>query len=143
MKTQEVVKNLIEQMAFEEAEVKCDEETQKISIFINDPIMSYLKENLGSYVRDFHLVINLIAKKLDQPQFFVDVNNYRAERGRIIVELAKAAAKKVIATKESIPLPPMNSYERRLVHTTLAIHPEIKTESVGEGKERHIIITLV
>lgn len=130
-------------MEFEEAEVRCDEETRKISIFINDAITPFLKKNLGRYVQDFNLLAHLIAKKQNEPQFFVDVNNYRAERERIIAELAKAAAKKVIVTKESIPLPPMNAYERRLVHTTLAVHPEVKTESTGDGKERHIIITLV
>ena len=34
----------------------------------------------------------------------------------------------------------MNSYERRLVHTALAIHPDVTTESVGEGKERYVVI---
>jgi predicted RNA-binding protein Jag len=34
----------------------------------------------------------------------------------------------------------MNSYERRIVHVELAIHPNVKTESVGEGRERYIVI---
>ncbi|MDP1689312.1 MAG: R3H domain-containing nucleic acid-binding protein [bacterium] len=143
METNNIIKKLIEFMAFEEAEVKCDEETRKISIFINDPVTPFLKKNLGQYVQDFSLLTHLIAKKLNEPLFFIDINNYRVERERIIHEFAKAAAKKVMATKEPIPLPPMNAYERRLVHTTLAVHPEVKTESVGEGRERHIVIALV
>jgi spoIIIJ-associated protein len=71
---------------------------------------------------------------------FLDVNNYREERKTLIAELARAAAKKAVATKNDIPLPTMNSYERRLVHTELAIHPEVKTESMGEGKERYVVI---
>lgn len=143
MQTTDIIKKLVEIMTFEETEVRCDEELRKISIFINDAITPLFKKNLGRYVQDFNLVAHLIAKKQNEPQFFVDVNNYRVERERIIAELAKAAAKKVIGTKEPIPLPPMNAYERRLVHTTLAHHPEVKTESAGEGKERHIIVKLI
>ena len=62
------------------------------------------------------------------------------ERTVLIGELAKAAAKKVLVTGEDISLPAMNSYERRLVHLALAIHPDVKTESAGEARDRHVII---
>ena len=71
---------------------------------------------------------------------FVDINNYRRERENLILELARAAARKAVVTKGEIPLPVMNSYERRLIHLELSSHPDVKTESVGEGKERYIII---
>jgi spoIIIJ-associated protein len=58
----------------------------------------------------------------------------------LIGELARAAAKKATATKTEISLPAMNSYERRLVHVELAVRPDVKTESAGEGKERYVII---
>ncbi len=139
----DTIKKIVEQMGFEEADVKYDESARKISIFINDKLTPFIEKNLSRFVQDFNIVAQLVAKRNNEPQFFVDVNNYRTERERIISELAKAAAKKVISTKEPIPLPPMNSYERRLVHTALAVHPEVKTESAGEGRERHVIITLV
>jgi len=34
----------------------------------------------------------------------------------------------------------MNSYERRLVHMEIASNPDLKTESVGIGKTRHVVI---
>ena len=85
-------------------------------------------------------VLQMIAKKNEAKPIFLDVNNYRQEREGLIAELARAAAKKVITTKKEVALPIMNSYERRLVHVELAIHPDVKTESIGEGKERYIII---
>jgi len=57
--------------------------------------------------------------------------------------LARAAAQKVMATKNPISLPPMNSYERRLVHMALAHHPEVTTESSGSDKTRFVTIKLV
>ncbi|MBI2035364.1 MAG: hypothetical protein HYT12_01630 [Candidatus Liptonbacteria bacterium] len=139
----DTIKKIVEQMGFEESDVKCDESARKISIFISDELTPVIEKNLGHFVQDFNIVAQLIAKRENEPPFFVDVNNYRMERERIISELARAAAKKVIATKEPIALPPMNSYERRLVHTALAVHPEVKTGSEGMGKERHVVITLV
>jgi len=70
----------------------------------------------------------------------LDVNNYRRQREDLIVELAKAAARKVAATQTEISLPPMNAYERRLIHAELAERPDLKTESKGEGKERAVVI---
>ena len=70
----------------------------------------------------------------------MDVNNYRRERERLIIELAQAAARKALASKSSVDLPVLNAYERRLVHVELATRPDIKTESVGEGKDRHVVV---
>ena len=90
-----------------------------------------------------HLVNRIIYRGEDgggEVPYVVDVNYYRRERERLIVELARAAARKAVATKTQIELPPMNGYERRLVHVEITTHQELKTESVGLGKDRHIII---
>ena len=71
---------------------------------------------------------------------FIDVNNYRKEREKIIIELAKAAARKVAATQKEVSLPVMNAYERRLVHLELSSRPDVATESVGEAKERYVVV---
>ena len=86
-------------------------------------------------------LVKLMANKIGEASpFFVDINNYRRERENLILELARAAARKVIATKQEISLPAMNAYERRLVHLELVSRPDVKTESVGEGKSRYVVI---
>ncbi len=72
--------------------------------------------------------------------YTIDINNYRKERERLILELAKAAAQKAVTTKQAVLLPAMNPYERRLIHVELSIRPDVKTESVGEGRERGVSI---
>ena len=71
---------------------------------------------------------------------YVDINNYLANREQLILELAKAAARKVNTAKQSVNLPPMNAYERRLVHLELAMRPDVQTESEGEGLSRHVVV---
>jgi spoIIIJ-associated protein len=134
------MKKLVELMGFSEYRVEIDAEHRHGLIFIYDN-PTLIKENLVSLVESFNHVAQLVAKKENRPAIFFDLNNYRHEREGLIVELARAAAKKALATKKSISLPAMNSYERRLVHVELAIHPEVLTESIGKGRERYVIIS--
>ena len=45
--------------------------------------------------------------------------------------------------KRDIELEPMSSYERMIVHSTLADDTAVRTESDGEGKFRKVIIKYI
>ena len=117
--------------------VTADEEHRKVSIVIDDEVV---QENLSSVIEALDHIFNLMLRKEGKPTFIIDLNYYRKERERLIGELARAAAHKAMVTKQDVELPPMNAYERRLVHMEITTHPSLKTESVGLGKERHIVI---
>ncbi len=134
-----IIKKLVELMGFSDFRVEIDAEHRRGSVFIYDA-PTLVKENLPVLVSSINHLLQLVAKKRNEESIFFDVNNYRQEREKLIAELAKAAAKKVHATKEKVSLPIMNSYERRIVHTELAIHPDVTTESIGEGRERYVIV---
>ena len=131
------LKTILDLMGFVDAKLSIDEEHRKISILIDDEIVQGQTANL---LNAFEHLFNLVTKKENGPNFVVDLNYYRRERERLIAELARAAAHKAMITKSEVELPPMNAYERRLVHLEITTHPELKTESIGFGKERHIII---
>ncbi|MBA7521391.1 hypothetical protein ES705_13498 [subsurface metagenome] len=44
------------------------------------------------------------------------------------------------AGREPFTLEPMSAYERRIIHVTLAEHPDITTQSIGEGGARKVVI---
>src|SRR3989338_2560251 len=52
----------------------------------------------------------------------------------------KTAAKDVRLYNKEVPLRPMSSFERRIVHLLLAEYPDITTESVGDEPHRRVII---
>lgn len=136
---EQFVKELIEKMGFTDYKVEVDVEHRHGTVFIhNDP--GLVKENLPLIVESVNHLVQLIARRHNQTPIFIDVNNYRKERETLIVELARATARKALATKQEIPLPAMNSYERRLAHIELASHPEVKTESVGRGHNRYVVV---
>lgn len=70
----------------------------------------------------------------------LDIAGYKALREQELMELAKKAAQDVIDSSKEETLPPMNSYERRLIHMALIEIEGIETSSVGEDPYRMIVI---
>ena len=134
-----IIKTILNGAGFSDYRLEMSEDGNRNSLFIYEN-ETFIKENLPMIVESVNHILQMIAKKNDAKPIFLDINNYRHEREGLIAELARAAAKKVTATKQEVSLPAMNSYERRLVHVELAIHPDVTTESLGEGKERYIVI---
>lgn len=72
----------------------------------------------------------------------VDAENYRAKREKTLEQLANRLADKVVRTKKSVRLEPMNPYERKVIHATLQSNPNVTTKSEGEEPYRRVIIEL-
>ena len=70
----------------------------------------------------------------------VDVEGYRARRQNQIKQLANRVANQVAQTGRSQSLEPMPASERRIIHIELRDHPEVYTESIGEGDRRKVVI---
>lgn len=140
--TQENLKNfakeLLEGIGFQEVSADIVPESRHLVLFANEG--EWFKKMLPYVVADLNHLIRLITQKHGLEPVFVDMNNYRKERERIIIELAKAAARKAMIEKKEVSLPAMNAYERRLIHTELSTRPDVKTESTGEGQNRAVVI---
>ena len=70
----------------------------------------------------------------------LDISNYRLDKLKRVDKEIENIIKEVISTKMDIYLDPMNAYERRYIHNLVNSHNFVKTESVGEGTERRIVI---
>jgi len=76
----------------------------------------------------------------DYVKFNIDAGNFRQKKNDKIRELALSIAERVKAEGESIALPDMNSYDRRIAHMALQEDPMIRTESEGEEPYRHLVV---
>ena len=72
----------------------------------------------------------------------LDVENYREKRRDTLVMLAERLEKKVIKSRRSVTLEPMNPYERRIIHATLQNSRQVETYSVGNEPNRMVVIDL-
>ena len=83
----------------------------------------------------------LVAHTTEQaPKLVVDVEGYRTRRERSLRELAKRMAERVQSNRQPITLEAMPPNERRIVHLSLRDHLTVKTQSIGEGDHRRVMI---
>jgi spoIIIJ-associated protein len=70
----------------------------------------------------------------------LDSGGYRALRFEELRMTARVAAERVQTSHQPFRLNPMSSRERRIVHLALKEMPGVRTESVGMGEERQVVI---
>ena len=70
----------------------------------------------------------------------LDCGGFRALRFEELRMTARVAAERVQASHQPFRLNPMSSRERRIVHLALKDLPGVRTESVGTGEERQVVI---
>lgn len=69
----------------------------------------------------------------------VDVADYKKQQAERLTAKAQEWIDKVKETGESMELRPMNAADRRTIHKAASEHG-LTTESVGEGRDRHIVL---
>lgn len=95
--------------------------------------------------------LDLLVKKMYEKQhpaeegeedlrFLIDVNDYQVKRIKELQTKALMMADRARSFQYDVELSPMSAYERLIVHTTLQSEPQVKTESVGEGRGRRVVI---
>ncbi len=88
-----------------------------------------------------YLTRMLAAKELAHyVNVVIDVESYKAHRVQTLQQLARRIAERVATTHKPAALEPMPPNERRIVHLTLRDHPQVRTESVGNGENRKVTI---
>ena len=70
----------------------------------------------------------------------IDVGGYKKHRRDSLQKLALYVAEQVKSRRRALPMEPMPADERRIIHLALADHPDVRTESMGEGENRKVVI---
>lgn len=71
----------------------------------------------------------------------LDVADYKRQRNDHLRDQAEEWVKRVRETGESMELRPMSAAERRVVHQAVSDYSDVATHSVGEGRDRHVILS--
>jgi spoIIIJ-associated protein len=69
-----------------------------------------------------------------------DANDHRLLRIQELRMSAQAAADRVKKSHQPFHFSPMNSRERRIIHLSLRDEKEVRSESVGEGPVRQVVV---
>lgn len=70
----------------------------------------------------------------------IDVEGYKHRRYISLQNMAWHLAEQVQTRKAPFTLEPMSAYERRIIHLSLAEHPDVTTHSIGIGESRKVVI---
>lgn len=126
-----------------ESEIKIENNIYNINLISDNNAILIGKE--GKTINS----IQLLVKQLIQNQFDnmikinLDASNYKYDQTKRFERNIKNIAKEVLRTKVDSQLDPMNSYTRRIVHTIISEYENLATESIGEGKDRHVVIKYI
>lgn len=95
----------------------------------------------GSLMEAIGTVVGMLLPKTEQRySVLVDINKYRAERSKYLLDMADKAISQVVSSGQQIQLSPMKPWERRVVHMALVGRSDVVSESVGEEPDRKVII---
>ena len=141
---EEYVRRFISEMGFEIETVSYLQDG-RIYCNINTSNNSILIGKAGVILRAINFIVkNAVSTTYKKRiELSIDINGYKEERYKKVSAMAKRLGKQVLRTKVEIKLDPMPADERKVMHQELSKFEHIKTESHGEGKNRHMIISYV
>ena len=96
----------------------------------------------GENLEGLQLILSLcVSKKLGEfKRISVEVGGYKKKREEWLKDLANQTKERALSENREIYLSNLKSWERRIVHMYLAEDDEVSSESVGEGRDRVLII---
>lgn len=124
------------------AEPATDEEMATLVLDIQttgaDTLIGPRGETLAALQHILRLLVN--RKMGHMVNLVVDVQGYKERREQNLRRLAERMASQAVRSGRTVYLEPMPPYERRIIHLALRDHPDVTTQSVGEGNRRRVTI---
>lgn len=141
-RTNHLLKNIFKAMDIP-VDVAIKEHDQMLQVSLEGPDLGVLIGRRGETLDALQYLINLAINKNQEQRrkVILDVEGYRNRREETLQKLAMRLADKAKMRGRSVVLEPMNSQERRIIHTALQGRDDIYTFSEGEEPFRKIIIS--
>ena len=119
-------------------QIECDQLRLDISGPDMGPIIGRRGDTLDAIQYLGSLVLNNALE--EHVRLSVNTENYREKRMESLERLARKMAMKVVKSHRSMPLEPMNPYERRIIHAALQDFNGVTTYSTGTEPGRRVVI---
>jgi len=116
--------------------------TDSITLEIKGEDLGILIGRRGQALSCLQYIVRLIVghqTKVWLP-IIIDVEGYKRRRYDALQALAWRMAEMVKTRGEPFALEPMAAFDRRIIHLALADHPDVTTQSSGEGEARKVVI---
>ncbi len=145
----EVLDNLLGLLLLE-GSYEIEETDEAVNVLIETKDAGRLIGFRGDSLESLQMIVNqIISRKLRQPEgspesgfkrVILDVEGWRKQKEEDLKARSAEWAKQVLGSGKEMELEPMSPWQRRVVHMVIDEMGNLSTESVGEGRDRHIVI---
>jgi len=136
----EYTHGLLSRMGFPARITVSFRENKRLGLDIESDGSGILIGKQGKTLEALQFIVNLAAGRMggDSTRIILDTQDYRSRRERSLIRMANNVAEQVRRGRDSQLLEPLNPFERRLIHTSLARYGDIETISEGDGLYKRI-----
>ena len=117
-----------------------------VSVEVSEPHFFINREGEGLQALN-HLVHRIVESKIPRDTereeglgVLVDINGFQKKRVDSVRAVAHMMSERARYFKSNIEIDPMSAFERRIIHEFLSNATDLKTESVGDGHTRRVVI---
>ena len=136
------IETVLNDMNLELVEVTMEYTNDRIRANVNTSNNPLLIGRSGIILRSFNMIVKAAVQNTFNKRYEVDVdiNNYKLERYQKVEKMAKRFARSVQKSRIDMKLDPLPADERKVMHQVISQMNYVRTQSVGEGKNRCLTI---
>lgn len=153
---QNLIKELIGRTTVKVNEISVVEDGPKniwVAVEVNEPHFFISRDGEGLHALN-HLVHRILESKISRERVLeeeekrglgivIDINGFQKKHIDGIRAVAHMMSERARYFKSNIEIDPMSAFERRIVHEFLSSATDIKTESMGLGRDRRVVIKYI
>ena len=136
------VLNRIIDLITSDAEVSFEKKSGRILFNINGGNTAILIGKRGQTLEAMQYLVEKIVNKHSEKRIRIqlDIEGYLEKRKNSLKELASKLAEKAKRTGKTVTIRQMNAHDRRIVHLALKDDGGVRTQSVGDGLLKNLLI---
>lgn len=124
---------------------RCSDDDEVIELSVpSTHLNGFLIGQRGDTLRSlqFALSMSLKNKEAALTRVNIDVANYKQHRAERVAEQVREWCNQVQDSGEAMALKPMSPADRRTAHRVVGEFGQLQSQSEGEGRDRHLVISL-
>ena len=140
----QALQNILDKMGLLAIAEIASEDAEAVKLAVKGEDMGRIIGKEGAMLKSLEVVVGSIMRKLlGAPlRVRIDAGGYVEKREKVLQKLAGEVADEVVQAGQEKVLPYMEAADRRIMHLFVQDNPKVKSYSVGEGKERRMVIAL-
>ncbi len=139
----EILENILGLLLLE-GSYEVEETEDSLNVLIETQDAGRVIGTRGESLEGMQLIVNqILSRKVGEENFkraILDVSGWRKQKEEDLKKMAEEWGKQVLESGKDLELEPQSSWQRRVIHTVIGEMAGLQTESIGEGRDRHVVI---